>query len=137
MALGSSRGTVTILAVSKGFSDFPPPKGFADRFSFVCPMPKKPERFVASNNPSIGCRMSFTKAARNIMSPDWAKTKNEGEFESSGGGDKSYVNFTTVSGKTVEGEFSVELVEEKTKKKITVSGKFRGVDGQVGSKGFN
>lgn len=131
-------GTVTITAVSKGFSTYPPPKGFADRFSFTCPMPKKPERFVTTRNQSNGCRVSFTKAARNIMSPDWATTKHEGEFESIGGSsDKGYVNFTTVSGKTIEGEFVAELVETTTKKKIAVSGKFRGVDRQTGSNGFN
>ena len=72
------------------------------------------------------------------MSPDYAKTKNEGEFVTVGrAGDKGYVNFTKVSGKTIEGEFSVELTEETTKKKIAVSGKFACVDRQIGSKGFN
>ena len=72
------------------------------------------------------------------MSPDWAKIKNEGEYESKGGSnDKGYVNFTTVSGKDIDGEFSVDLFEEKTKTKMTVSGKFRGIDRQVGSNGFN
>ena len=128
-------GSVTITASSKGFSAYPPPKGFADQFAIVCPIPKKPERFVTTRN---GCRVSFTKAARNIMSPDWATTKNEGEFESTGGnGEKGYVNFTTISGKTIEGEFAAELVEASTKKKIAVSGKFRGIDKQFGSNGFN
>ena len=131
-------GTVTISAASKGFSTYPPTKGFADRFSFTCPMPKKPERYIATRNQSNGCRVSFTKAARDIMSPDWATTKHEGEYESMGGsGDKGYVNFTTVSGKLIEGEFAAELVETTSKKKIAVSGKFRGIDKQVGSKGFN
>ncbi len=134
----SMGGSVTITAVSKGFSAYPPPKGFADQLSIVCPMPKKSERSIATRNQSNGCRVSFTKAVRNIMSPDWATTKNEGEFESMGGsGDKGYVNFTTVSGKTIEGEFAVELVETTTKKKIAVSGKFRGIDKQIGSNGFN
>ena len=131
-------GTLTIEAISKGFSAYPPPKGFPDRISVVCPLPTKPQRFVVTRDRGIGCRMSFTKAARNVMSPDWATVKNEGEFASKGGsGDKGYVNFTTVSGKTVEGEFSMELVEETTKKTIAVSGKFRGIDSQVGSTGFN
>ena len=134
----STGGSVTITAVSKGFSAYPPPKGFADQFSIVCPLPKKPERFIATRDQSNGCRVSFTKATRNIMSPDYATIKNEGEFESTGGSsEKNYVNVTTVSGKTIEGEFAVELVEAKTKKKIAVSGKFRGLDKQIGSKGFN
>ena len=33
-------GTVTITATSKGFSAYPPPKGFADNFSITCPLPK-------------------------------------------------------------------------------------------------
>lgn len=131
-------GTVTLTVVSKGFSAYPPPKGFPDNFSFTCPMPTKPQRFITTRSQSSGCRVSFTRAARNIMSPDWATTKQEGEFESvSGSSDKGYVNFTTVSGKTIEGEFVAELVETTTKKKIAVSGKFRGVDRQVGSNGFN
>lgn len=135
VALG---GTVTITATSKGFSAYPPPKGFPDSFSIVCPMPKKPERMTTARGSSEVCRVGFTKAARNIMSPDYAKTNNEGEFVSVGrAGDKGYVNFTKVSGKNIEGEFSAELTEETTNKKITVSGKFAGVDRQIGSKGFN
>ena len=47
------------------------------------------------------------------------------------------MNFTKVSGKDSEGEFSVELTEETTKRKIAVSGKFAGVDRQIESKGCN
>jgi hypothetical protein len=138
VALGTSRGTVTITATSKGFSGYPTPKGFPDSFSIVCPMPKKPERMPTARSSSEVCRVGFTKAARSMMSPDYAKTKNEGEFISKGDtGDKGYVNFTKVSGKNIEGEFSVELTEETSKKKIAVSGKFSGIDRQVGSKGFN
>jgi hypothetical protein len=138
VALGTSRGTVTITATSKGFSGYPTPKGFPDSFSIVCPMPKKAERMTTARGSSDVCRVSFTKAARSMMSPDYAKTKNEGEFRTAGSaGDKGYVNFTKVSGKNIEGEFSVELTEETSKKKITASGKFSGVDQQVGSKGFN
>jgi hypothetical protein len=138
VAFGTSRGTVTITATSKGFSGYPTPKGFPDSFSIVCPMPKKTERMTTARGSSDVCRVSFTKAARSMMSPDYAKTKNEGEFITKGeAGDKGYVNFTKVSGKNIEGEFSVELAEETSKKKIAVSGKFSGIDKQVGSKGFN
>ena len=131
-------GTVTIIASSKGFSAYPPPKGFADNFSITCPLPKKPERMTTARGSSEVCRVKFTKAARDIMSPDVAKTKNEGLFVTAGSaGDKGYVNFTKVAGKNIEGEFSVELTEETTKQKIAVTGKFAGVDRQVGSKGFN
>jgi hypothetical protein len=138
VALGTSRGTVTITATSKGFSGYPTPKGFPDNFSIVCPMPKKAERMTTARGSSDVCRVSFTKAARSMMSPDYAKTKNEGEYVTTGAaGDKGYVNFTKVSGKNIEGEFSVELTEETSKKKIAVSGKFVGIDQQAGSKGFN
>ena len=131
-------GTVTITATSKGFSAYPPPKGFPDSFSIVCPIPKKSERMTTARGSSDACRVSFTKAERNIMSPDWAKTKNEGEFVTArSANDKGYVNFTKVAGKTIEGEFSVELTEETTKKRIAVTGKFVGVDRQIGSTGFN
>ena len=135
VALG---GTVTITATSKGFSAYPPPEGFPDSFSIVCPMPKKPERMATKRGSSEVCRVSFTRAARNIMSPDYAKIKHEGEFVTVGrAGDNGYVNFTKVSGKNIEGDFSVELTEETTKNKIAVSGKFAGVDRQIASKGFN
>ena len=138
VALGSSEGTVTITASSKGFSAYPPPKGFPDRLSIVCPMPKKAERMTTARGSSEVCRVSLTKAERSIMSPDYAKTKNDGEFATLGStGDRGYVNFTLVAGKTIVGEFSVELTEATTKKKIAVSGKFSGVDRQLGSKGFN
>jgi tRNA G37 N-methylase TrmD len=101
-------------------------------------MPKKAERMSTARSSSEVCRVSFIKAVRSMMSPDYAKTKNEGEFLTVGNvGDKGYVNFTKVSGKNVEGEFAVELTEETSKKKIAVAGKFSGVDQQVGSKGFN
>ena len=135
VALG---GVVTITATSKGFSAYPPPKGFPDSFSITCPMPKKPERMTTARGSSEVCRVSFTRAERNIMSPDYAKTKNEGEFVTArSANDKGYVNFTKVASKAIEGEFSVELTQETTKKKIAVNGKFVGVDRQVGSKGFN
>jgi hypothetical protein len=92
VALGSSRGTVTITATSKGFSGYPTPKGFPDSFSVVCPMPKKAERMTTARGSSEPCRVSFTKAARSMMSPDYAKTKNEGEYVTMGAaGDKGYV----------------------------------------------
>jgi len=138
VALGTSTGTVTITAITKGFSGYPTPKGYSDNISIVCPKPKKPERFLTTGMEQSKCRVSFTKAARSMMSPDYAKIKNEGEYESKGAaGDKGYVNFTKVSGKAIEGEFSVELVEATSKKKIAVSGKFSGVDKQMDSKGFN
>jgi hypothetical protein len=138
VAFGTSRGTVTITATSKGFSAYPAPKGFADSFSIVCPMPKKPERMTTARSSSEVCRASFIKAQRSVLSLDYAKIKNEGEFVTKGdASDKGFVNFTKVSGKNVEGDFSFELTEETSKKKIAVSGKFSGVDRQVGSKGFN
>ena len=75
-----SGGTVTITATSRDSSAYPPPKGFPDRFSMVCPITKKPEHMTTARGSSEVCRVSFTKAARNIVSPDHAKTKNERKF---------------------------------------------------------
>lgn len=135
---GNRTGTVTITAITKGFSAYPPPKGYSDNLTIVCPKPKKPERFLTTGMAQSKCRVSFTKAGRNMMSPDYAKIKNEGEYTASGAaGDKGYVNFTKVAGKMIEGEFSTELVEITSKKRISVSGKFSGLDQQMGSIGFN
>lgn len=129
-------GTVTIRAVTKGFSGWPTPKGFPDAFSIVCPLLRKAEKVMVGVTGNRDCRVSFIKAERNMMSPDYKTTKNEGKFESISGGD-GFVNFTRVQGKTIEGEFSAELVDARTKTKLPVSGKFKGLDEQVGSKGFN
>jgi tRNA G37 N-methylase TrmD len=73
-----------------------------------------------------------------MMSADYKTTPNEGEFVSdSVNAAKSFVNVTKVAGKTIEGDFSAELVDKKAKKNIVVQGKFKGLDEQVGSKGFN
>lgn len=138
VALGTSTGTVTITAITKGFSAYPQPKGYSDTLSIVCPKPKKPERFLTTGMEQSKCRVSFTKAARSMMSPDYARIKNEGEYESTGAADgNGYVNFTKVSGKTIEGEFSVKLIDATSKKKMAISGKFSGLDKQMDSKGFN
>lgn len=50
-----------------------------------CSVVKKPERFIATRNPPYGCRVTFTNAAHDITSPDWATTRHVGEFESLGG----------------------------------------------------
>jgi len=77
VALGTSTGTVTITAITKGFSGYPTPKGYSDNLSIVCPKPKKPERFLTTGMEQSKCRVSFTKAARSIMSPDYAKIKTK------------------------------------------------------------
>jgi len=128
--------TVTLRAVTKGFSGWPTPKGFPDAFSLLCPLPRKAEKVAVGVTGNRDCRISFTKAERSLMSPDYKTTPNEGEFTSVSGGN-GFVNFTRVQGKTIEGEFSAELVNTKTKAKLPVSGKFKGLDEQVGSKGFN
>jgi hypothetical protein len=77
-------------------------------------------------------------AGRGLTDPDYKTTPNEGDYLSGKTGHSAgFVNFSVVKGKTVEGDFSAELLDAKTKKKILVNGKFKGVDEQYGSKGFN
>ncbi len=130
-------GSVTISASTKGFSAYPPPKGFADRISIACPLPKAPQKF-----PTVGsggtCRVQWVIAGRSMMDADYKTTPNQGDFVSGlSNATGGFVNFTKVSGKNIEGEFSAELVDNKTKKKILATGKFKGIDQQMGSKGFN
>jgi hypothetical protein len=129
-------GSVTILATSKGHSSFPPPKGFPDQFSIVCPLPKQATRFDAGIATKKSCAITFTRAMRNATHADFKTTRNEGVFESEASA-KGFVNFTRVTGKEIEATFEANLVDAKTKRRLQVTGKFKGVDEQVGSKGFN
>ncbi len=131
-------GNVTIIAITKGFSGYPPPKGFADRFTLMCPLPKAAVKFQVGTPSSTQCFVKFARAERSMMSPDYKTTPNEGEFTSDAKASaKGSVNFTKVAGKLIEGDFQATLTDQKTKKTITVEGKFKGLDEQVGSKGFN
>jgi hypothetical protein len=130
-------GSVSISARTKGYGAYPPPKGFADRLSIVCPLPKTPQKFSTEGSGGL-CTIQWVIAGRSMMDADYKTTPNEGGFVSGKAGAKGgFVNFTKVTGKTIEGEFSAELVDTRTKKKIIATGKFKGIDDQYGSKGFN
>ncbi|TAG04401.1 MAG: hypothetical protein EAZ43_04745 [Betaproteobacteria bacterium] len=130
-------GTVSISARTKGFGAYPPPKGFSDRVSIMCPLPKAPQKFSTVGSGGT-CSVRWVIAGRSFTDADYKTTPNEGEFASAISGAKNgSVNFTKVVGKTIEGEFSVELVEMKTKRTVLAVGKFKGIDEQYGSKGFN
>lgn len=129
--------SVSIGARTKGFGAYPPPKGFADRVSIMCPLPKAPRKFSTSSSGGA-CLVQWTKAPRSMMDKDYKTTPHEGEFVSSAAPtDSGFVNFTKVQGKMIEGEFEAQLVDKAAKKTIRVSGKFKGLDEQQGSKGFN
>jgi hypothetical protein len=132
-----TKGSVSISARTKGYGAYPPPKGFADRLSIVCPLPKTPQKFATEGSGGL-CTIQWVIAGRSMMDADYKTTPNEGDFVSGKSSGKSgFVNFTKVAGKTIEGEFSAELIDAKTKKKVVATGKFKGVDEQMGSKGFN
>ncbi len=132
-----TNSSVSISARTKGFGAYPPPKGFADRMSIICPLPKAVQKFPTEGSGGT-CIVQWVIAGRSMMDADYKTTPNEGEFVSGKSGSKSgFVNFTKVAGKTIEGEFSAELVDAKTKKKVLAAGKFKGLDEQLGSKGFN
>jgi hypothetical protein len=132
-----TKSSVSISARTKGYGAYPPPKGFADRISIVCPLPKVPTRFATVGSGGT-CTIQWVIAGRSMMDADYKTTPNEGDFVSSkSSGKGGFVNYTKVAGKTIEGEFSAELIDAKTKKKVVAAGKFKGVDAQMGSKGFN
>jgi hypothetical protein len=131
-------GNVTIMASTKGFSGYPPPKGFADKFTLMCPLPKAAVTFPVGTPSSTQCYVKLVRAERSMMSPDYKTTPNEGEFTSEvASAAKGSVIFSKVAGKLIEGDFKATLTDKKTKKTIAVEGKFKGLDEQVGSKGFN
>jgi hypothetical protein len=129
--------TVSISARTKGFMTLPRPKGFPDQLAIICPLPKAPQKFSTSSSGGA-CLVKWTKAPRSMMDADYKTTPHEGEFTSNQAPrDSGFVNFTVVKGKTIEGDFDAQLVDKSTKKTIRVTGKFKGIDEQYGSKGFN
>ncbi len=111
-----TKGVLNLIAKTKGASAYPPPKTPVDSLSINCRnFDGKPRKFSFENAGSRSCEVTFTKGVS--KQPFGAP-----EAEYTLGGGKQQLEITAVNGKVIEGNFSFELVEVKTKAKLSLTG---------------
>lgn len=118
---------LNLIASTKGASAYPPPKTPIDKLSIMCSgFASKPMKWVAKDFGSHGCQVRFVEGE---------STKPFGDPVAEYklvGGDKNMFEITSVKGKVIEGRFSFELVNVKTKAKVLVTdGVFKAEDRQL------
>lgn len=120
-----AKGTLNLIAATKGASAYPPPKELADKLSINCRnFDGKPRKYTARDFGSHGCEVKFIKGESRKPFGDPVA-----EYKLADGNNAFEV--TTVNGKVIEGKFSFTLVEVKTKAKLTISdGTFKAEDRQ-------
>ncbi|MBC7917436.1 MAG: hypothetical protein H7Y28_06475 [Rhodoferax sp.] len=126
MYLVPRKGVLNLLASTKGASAYPPPKTPVDKLSINCAdYDGKPVKFTFAKSGSRSCEVSFTKGVSKKPFGD-----PEAEYRMVDG--KNQLEITSVKGKVIEGTFSFELVEVKTKAKMTITGgTFKAEDRQL------
>ncbi len=120
-----TKGTLNLIASTKGASAYPPPKALSDRLSIVCRgFELVPIVFSANDFDSKVCEARFYKGQSRKPFGD-----PEAEFSVIEG--KNTLEITSVKGKVIEGKFSFEMQEIKTKAKLTmIEGTFKAEDRQ-------
>ena len=121
-----TRGVLNLIASTKGAAAYPPPKTPVDKLSINCSnYDGKPVKFTFANSGSRSCEISFTKGVSQ-------KPFGEPVAEYRMVDGKNQLEITSVKGKVIEGTFSFELVEVKTKAKMTITGgTFKAEDRQL------
>ena len=121
-----TKGVLNLIASTKGASAYPPPKTPVDKLSINCRnYDGKPVKFTFANSGSRSCEVSFTKG----VSP---KPFGDPQAEYRLVDGKNQLEVTSVKGKVIEGTFSFELVDVKTKAKMTMTGgTFKAEDRQM------
>ncbi|CAN5425658.1 hypothetical protein BH11PSE11_BH11PSE11_01930 [soil metagenome] len=120
------KGTMNLIATTKGASAYPPPKTLSDRLSISCRnFNGKPVKFEAKDFGSHGCEARFIKGeSKQPMG------EPVGEFDARDG--KNVIEITSVNGKVIEGKFYLELKNKKTKETIIINeGTFKAEDRQL------
>ncbi len=121
-----TKGVLNLIASTKGASAYPPPKTPVDNLSINCSnFDGKPMKFSFAKSGSRSCEVSFTQGV---------SQKPMGEpqavFQMVDG--KNQLEITSVKGKVIEGTFSFELVNVKTKTRMTITGgSFKAEDRQL------
>lgn len=121
-----TKGVLNLIASTKGAAAYPPPKTPIDKLSINCSnFDGKPVKFVFAKSGSRSCEITFTKG----VSP---KPFGEPEAEYKLVDGKNQLEVTSVKGKVIEGTFSFELVNVKTKTKMAITGgTFKAEDRQL------
>ena len=126
MYLIPTKGVLNLIASTKGASAYPPPKTPIDKLSINCSnFDGKPVKFTFAKSGSRSCEVSFTQGVSQKPFGDPVA-----EYRMVDG--KNQLEITSVNGKVIEGTFSFELVNVKTKAKMTITGgKFKAEDRQM------
>ena len=122
-----TKRVMNLIASTKGASAYPPPKTPIDKLSIKCSgFENKPVKWVAKDFGSHGCEVSWTEAVSKVP---FGEPGAEYRVK---GGDKNMIEITSVNGKVIEGKFTLELVNEKTKAKLLITdGVFKAEDRQL------
>jgi hypothetical protein len=124
--LSPVKGTINLIAKTKGASSYPPPKTPVDSFSIICRhFEGKPVKWSGKDFGNNGCEVQFEKGVSKKMmgDPDAAFDARDGQ---------NMLEITSVKGKVVTGKFSFELRDKKTKAKLMVTeGSFVAEDRQL------
>ena len=126
MYLVPRKGVLNLMASTKGAGAYPPPKTLSDKLNINCnDYDGQPVKFTFAKSGSRSCEVSFTKGVSKKPFGD-----PEAEYRMVDG--KNQLEITSVKGKVIEGTFSFELVEVKTKAKMTITGgTFKAEDRQL------
>jgi hypothetical protein len=120
------KSVLNLIAKTKGSSAYPPPKTPIDQLSIVCNhFEAKPVKFAFPSAGSPSCEVRFKKGLSKEMFGD-----PQAEYKLADGNNQ--LEITSVQGKVIEGKFSFELIEVKTKARMTISsGIFKAEDRQL------
>jgi hypothetical protein len=120
-----TKSTLNLIAGTKGASAYPPPPTLTDRLSINCKdFEAKPVKYVAKDFGNHGCVVKFVQGESRKPFGD-----PQAEYRIAPG--NSTLEITSVKGKVIEGKFAFELVEVKTKAKLSITdGVFKAEDRQ-------
>lgn len=120
-----TKSTLNLIAGTKGASAYPPPATPTDRLSINCRgFEAKPVKYVAKDFGNHGCEVKFVQGESRKPFGD-----PQAEYRIAPG--NNVLEITSVKGKVIEGKFSFEMVEVKTKAKLAITdGTFKAEDRQ-------
>ena len=121
----TTKGVLNLIASTKGASAYPPPKALSDRLSINCRgFDLVAKTFTAKDFDSNVCEARFIKGESRKPFGD-----PEAKFSVVRG--KNMIEITSVKDKIIEGKFSFEMQDKKSKAKLTiVDGTFKAEDRQ-------
>ncbi len=116
-----------LIAGTKGASAYPPPKTLTDRLSIMCRgFNAKPVKWVAKDFGNHGCEVTFVEGESKKPFGDPVA-----EYRATGS-DKNVMEITSVNGKVIEGKFTFEMINTKTKARMMITdGTFKAEDRQM------